>query len=78
MRMSRGCRAALEFALLAILASVTAAALLSTLALRPLQAIGEQLEQLTLLRGDVGELTAGRQRLRLEVPSKATRIRWAG
>ena len=40
-------RAALEFALLAILASVAAAALLSAVALRPLQAIGEQLERLT-------------------------------
>jgi signal transduction histidine kinase len=45
-------QAALEFVLLAILASVAAAALLSTVALRPLQAIGEQLEQLTLTRGD--------------------------
>jgi signal transduction histidine kinase len=45
-------RAALESALLAMLASVAAAALLSTVALRPLQAIGEQLEQLTLTRGD--------------------------
>jgi signal transduction histidine kinase len=63
--------AALEIALLAILASVTAAALLSTVALRPLRAIGEQLEQLTLLRGEVGEVTSGPQRLRLEVPSKA-------
>jgi signal transduction histidine kinase len=43
---------ALEFVLLAILASVAAAALLSTVALRPLQAIGEQLEQLTLPSGD--------------------------
>jgi len=40
-------RAALEFVLFAILASVVVAALLSTLALRPLQAIGEQLERLT-------------------------------
>ena len=45
-------RAALEFVLLAILASVAAAALLSTVALRPLKAIGEQLERLTLTRGD--------------------------
>ncbi len=45
-------RAALEFVLLAILASVAAAALLSTVALHPLKAIGEQLEQLTLSRGD--------------------------
>src|SRR5438105_15127964 len=40
-------RAAMEFALLAILASVAAAALLSAVALRPLQTIGEQLERLT-------------------------------
>jgi signal transduction histidine kinase len=44
--------AALEFVLLAILASVAIATLLSALALRPLQAIGEQLERLTLTRGD--------------------------
>jgi signal transduction histidine kinase len=41
-------KAALEFVLLAMLASAVIAALLSTVALRPLQAIGEQLEQLTL------------------------------
>jgi signal transduction histidine kinase len=40
-------RAAMEFVLFAILACVAVAALLSTLALRPLQAIGEQLERLT-------------------------------
>jgi len=45
-------RAAVEFVLFAILASVAVAALLSALALRPLQAIGEQLERLTLTRGD--------------------------
>src|ERR1035437_4552014 len=45
-------RAALEFVLLAILASVAAAALISTVALHPLQAIGEQLERLTLTRGN--------------------------
>jgi signal transduction histidine kinase len=45
-------RAALEFVLLAILASVAAAALLSAVALHPLKAIGEQLERLTLTRGD--------------------------
>ena len=44
-------RAALEFTLLAILASVAAAALLSAVALRPLQAISEQLERLTLPHG---------------------------
>jgi signal transduction histidine kinase len=63
--------AALEVALLAILASVTAAALLSTVALRPLRAIGEQLEQLTLLRSAVGEVTSGPPTLRLEAPSRA-------
>jgi signal transduction histidine kinase len=45
-------QAALEFVLFATLASVVAAALISTVALRPLQTIGEQLEQLTLSRGD--------------------------
>jgi len=45
-------RAALEFALLAGLASVFAAALLSAVALRPLQTISEQLDRLTLTRGD--------------------------
>jgi signal transduction histidine kinase len=48
-------RAALWFALLATLASVFAAALLSTVALRPLQAIGEQLERLTLSSSSAGE-----------------------
>jgi signal transduction histidine kinase len=43
---------ALWIALLAVLASMAASALLSTLALRPLQAIGEQLERLALTRGD--------------------------
>jgi signal transduction histidine kinase len=47
-------RTALWFALLATLASVFAAALLSTVALRPLQKIGEQLERLTLGGGDSG------------------------
>jgi signal transduction histidine kinase len=46
-------RAALEFILLAILASMAVAALLSALALRPLEAIGRQLEQLTLPRTDL-------------------------
>lgn len=44
-------QAALEFVLLAIVASVGAAALLSAVALRPLEDIGKQLEQLTLTRG---------------------------
>lgn len=44
-------RAALEFVLLATFASMAVAALLSAVALRPLQAIGEQLERLTLTRG---------------------------
>jgi signal transduction histidine kinase len=45
-------RAALEFVLLAMLASMAGAALLSTLALRPLRTIGEQLESLTFKPGD--------------------------
>ena len=46
---------ALKIALLAIGASVLAAALLATLALRPLVVIGEQLEQLTLSHGQAQE-----------------------
>ena len=45
-------RDALKVAVLAILASVLAAALLSTVALRPLESIGQQLEQLTLAHAD--------------------------
>jgi signal transduction histidine kinase len=45
-------RAALWFALLATLASMMAAALLSTVALRPLVRIGDELERLTLGRGE--------------------------
>jgi len=45
-------RAALQFVLLATLVSMAVAAVLSAVALRPLQAIGEQLERLTLTRGD--------------------------
>jgi len=45
-------RDALKVAILAILASVLAAALLSTVALRPLESIGQQLEQLTLAHAD--------------------------
>jgi signal transduction histidine kinase len=63
-------RAALEFILLAILASVAIAALLSTLALRPLQAIGEQLEQLTLARGDSSAGVVIDQPLLLHAPSR--------
>jgi len=44
--------AALEFALLATIASAVVAALLSAVALRPMQTISEQLEQLTLTRGE--------------------------
>jgi signal transduction histidine kinase len=67
-------RAALWFALLAIVASVAAAALLSTVALRPLQRIGEQLERLTLgsggAGGDVsGNALMGRRALLLDAPS---------
>jgi|GEM_PF-83959 len=64
-------RAALEFALLAILASVAAAALLSTVALHPLQTIGEQLERLTLTRGSASANGLNDQpALLLDPPSK--------
>jgi signal transduction histidine kinase len=66
-------RAALEFVLLAIVASVAAAALLSTVALRPLVTIGEQLEQLTLPAGSGskgGPLIDMPTTLRLEPPSR--------
>jgi signal transduction histidine kinase len=67
-------RAALWFALLATLASVFAAALLSTVALRPLQAIGEQLERLTLGSGVAGgdeghDGLTGHPALLLDAPS---------
>jgi signal transduction histidine kinase len=45
-------RTALWIVLLAAFASMAASALLSTVALRPLRTIGEQLEQLSLDRGD--------------------------
>lgn len=48
-------RDALKIALLAIAASVFAAALLATVALRPLVRIGQQLEQLTLSHGEEQE-----------------------
>jgi signal transduction histidine kinase len=66
-------RAALEFVLLAIVASVAAAALLSTVALRPLVTIGEQLEQLTLpgASGSKGGVLIDMPTtLRLEAPSR--------
>lgn len=64
-------RAALEFVLLAILASVAAAALLSAVALHPLKAIGEQLEQLTLTRGDApGGVLMDAPALLLDAPLK--------
>jgi signal transduction histidine kinase len=64
-------RAALSIALLAILASVAAAALLSTVALHPLKAIGEQLERLTLTRGDSpGGMLIDHPPLLLDAPSK--------
>jgi signal transduction histidine kinase len=63
-------RAALEFVLLAIVASAAIAALLSTLALRPLQKIGEQLEQLTLARGDSAGSVVIDQPLLLDAPSR--------
>ncbi len=46
-------RAALLFALVAAVGSMAAAALLSTVALRPLVAIGEQLERLSLTPGEI-------------------------
>lgn len=49
---------ALKIALLAIGASVFAAALLATLALRPLVTIGQQLERLTLTHGQEAEAEA--------------------
>lgn len=62
-------RAALEFALLATLAAMAGAALLSTLALRPLRAIGEQLERLTLPRGDPSSDALADQPRMIEPPS---------
>jgi signal transduction histidine kinase len=62
-------RAALEFVLLAMLASMAGAALLSTLALRPLRTIGEQLERLTLKRGDASADTLIDQPLMLDSQS---------
>jgi signal transduction histidine kinase len=64
-------RAALEFVLLATLASMLVAALLSAVALRPLQAIGEQLDRLTLTRGDgSGNVLPGQPTLLLDAPSR--------
>jgi signal transduction histidine kinase len=63
-------RAALQFVLLATLASMAVAAVLSAVALRPLQAIGEQLERLTLSRGEPsGEALPGQSALRLDPSS---------
>ncbi len=61
--------AALEFALLATLASAVVAALLSAVALRPMQVIGEQLERLTLTRGDASGEVILDQPLLLDAPS---------
>jgi signal transduction histidine kinase len=67
--------AALEITLLAILASVAAAALLSAVALRPLQVIGEQLERLTLPRGDgVNHVLDDHPALLLDAPSRVDPI----
>jgi signal transduction histidine kinase len=61
---------ALQFVLLATLASMAAAAVLSAIALRPLQAIGEQLERLTLTRGNTSsDALPGQTPLRLDPPS---------
>jgi signal transduction histidine kinase len=63
-------RAAMWFALLAALAAVVASALLSTVALRPLRVIGEQLERLTLTRGDgLAALPFDQPALLLDAPS---------
>lgn len=58
--------AALEFALLATIASAVVAALLSAVALRPMQSISEQLERLTLTGGEVAEGGAREQPLLLD------------
>jgi signal transduction histidine kinase len=63
-------RAALEFVLLAVLGSMAVAALLSALALRPLQAIGAQLEQLTLPRSDLPADEVFDQPMLLDPPSR--------
>ncbi len=63
-------RAALEFVVLAILASMAIAAFLSTVALRPLRAIGEQLERLTLTRGSGPVDPLADQPLLLDAPSR--------
>jgi signal transduction histidine kinase len=63
-------RAALQFVLLATLASVVVAAVLSAVALRPLQAIGEQLDRLALNRGDgSSDALPGQPSLLLDAPS---------
>jgi signal transduction histidine kinase len=61
-------RSALWLVLLAALVSVVASALLSTVALRPLQAIGVQLERLALTRGDGSADVTFDQPLLLEAP----------
>ncbi len=58
--------AALEFALLATIASAVVAALLSAVALRPMQSISEQLERLTLTRGETAESVVLEQPLLLD------------
>jgi signal transduction histidine kinase len=64
-------RAALWIALLAAFGSMIASALLSAVALRPLQTIGEQLERLTLPPGDaLGDLP-DQPALLLEAPASA-------
>ena len=62
-------RAAAMFALFATLASAVVAALLSAVALRPMQLIGEQLERLTLTRGDASGKVILDQPLLLDAPS---------
>ena len=65
-------QSALEFTLLAILASVAVAALLSAVALRPLVTIGTQLERLTQGRGTArGGVLYGAATFPLELPAQA-------
>src|SRR6185437_8856352 len=61
--------AALEFAFLATIASAVVAALLSAVALRPLQAINQQLERLTLTRGEASGSVVLEQPLMLDAPA---------
>jgi signal transduction histidine kinase len=63
-------RDALRIALIAIGASVLAAALLATLALRPLEAIGQQLERLTITHGNEPDVEEPEQSQAMPEPPK--------